>query len=199
MKLCRTWGQGLITVTNPKASTLKEDEITPLKLTFQLPPWLSKDTFSLSYSINLRLPHSCLSPLCTLTPSRDSRHHQTVFVAGLSLLRTGVNWTVTALPARRAVWCSVCIESRLEFFFPTVCPHSVFDENQTDFAEVWVSTGTGRLSAHRCSHAWAQPGTTEITCYQAEMSQAHRSFVGFKGTPGQSFPPLVIKLTQMKQ
>lgn len=45
----------------------------------------------------------------------------------------------------------------------------------------------------------AQPGTAEITRYQGEMSQAHGAFVAFKGTPGQSFPPLVIKLTQMKQ
>lgn len=45
----------------------------------------------------------------------------------------------------------------------------------------------------------AQPGTAEITCYQAEMSQAQEAFVAFKGTPGQSFPPLVITLTQMKQ
>lgn len=47
---------------------------------------------------------------------------------------------VTALPARRVVWCSVCIESRLEFFFtlslPPPRPPSAFDENQTDLAEV---------------------------------------------------------------
>lgn len=112
-----------------------------------------KDTFSLSYSINLRLPHSCLSPLYTLAPSHDSRHRQTVFVAGLSLWRTGVNWMVTALPARRVVWCSVCIESRLEFFPPLSLSPSVFDENQTDLAEVWASTEVGRLSAHRYCHA----------------------------------------------
>lgn len=113
-----------------------------------------KDTFSLSCSINLTLPHSCLSPLCSLTPFHDSRHHQTVFVAGLSLWRTGVNWMVTALPARRVVWRSVCIESRLEFFSsPSASPLSVFDENQTDLAEVWASTEAGRLSAHHCCHA----------------------------------------------
>lgn len=43
---------------------------------------------------------------------------------------------VTAFPARRNVWCSVCIESRLEFFSPSVSPPSVFDENQTDLAGV---------------------------------------------------------------
>lgn len=42
---------------------------------------------------------------------------------------------VTALPARRVVWCTVCIESGLEFFF-TLSPRlSAFDENQTDLAE----------------------------------------------------------------
>lgn len=106
-----------------------------------------KDTFSLSYSINLKLPHSCLSTLSTLTLSYDSRHHQTVFVAGLSLWRTGVNWMVTAFPARRNVWCSVCIESRLEFFSPSVSPPSVFDENQTDLAGVWASRGRPALRA----------------------------------------------------
>lgn len=43
---------------------------------------------------------------------------------------------VTAWPARRVVWCSVCIES--EFLPPPsrVSRHFVFDENQTDLAEV---------------------------------------------------------------
>lgn len=45
----------------------------------------------------------------------------------------------------------------------------------------------------------AQPGTAKITCHQAEMSQAQEAFVAFKATPGQSFPPLLITLTQMKQ
>lgn len=120
VKLCRNWGQGFLAPT--AASTLTDVEITPLKLTSQLSLCFGKDTFSLSYSINLRLPHPCLSPLCALTPSHDSRHQQTVFVAGLSLWRTGVNWMVTALPARRVVWCSVCIESRLEFFFTLSLP-----------------------------------------------------------------------------
>ena len=90
-----------------------------------------------SVEITSPLSQPCLSPLCTLTPSHDSRHQQTVFVAGLSLWRTGVNWMVTALPARRAVWCCV---------WP---PPPVFDENQTDLAEVWASTEAGRLVAHR--------------------------------------------------
>lgn len=134
------------------------------------------------------LSHPCLSPLCTLTPSHDSRHQQTVFVAGLSLWRTGVNWMVTALPARRAVWCCV---------WP---PPPVFDENQTDLAEVWASTEAGRLVAHGCCHvnsgtAWDRwdyvlPGR-DVT--------SPGGFVAFKGTPGQSFPSLVIALTQMKQ
>lgn len=43
---------------------------------------------------------------------------------------------VTAFPARRVVWCSVCIESRLEFSSLMVVPPMAFDENQTDLAEV---------------------------------------------------------------
>jgi len=43
---------------------------------------------------------------------------------------------VTAFPARQVVWCSVCIESKLEFFSPSASPLPVFDENQTDLAEV---------------------------------------------------------------
>lgn len=60
---------------------------------------------------------------------------------------------VTALPARRVVWCSVCIES--EFFSPLSrsLPPSAFDENQTDLAEVCASAEAGRLSAHRCCRA----------------------------------------------
>lgn len=109
-----------------------------------------KDTFSLSCSINLTLPHSCLSPLCSLTPFHDSRHHQTVFVAGLSLWRTGVNWMVTALPARRVVWRSVCIESRLEFFFFSLC--------LSPFCVWWESDRFSRgLSKHRGRPALRAP------------------------------------------
>ena len=57
----------------------------------------------------------------------------------------------------------------------------------------------GSLRTAAATLTVAQPGTAEITCYQAEMSHARGAFVAFKGTPGQSFPPLVITVTQMKQ
>lgn len=106
-----------------------------------------KDTFYLSYIINQWLPYSCLSSLCTLANSHDSRPYQTVFVAGLSLWWIGVNWMVTALPARRVVWCSVCTESRPEFFFPlSLSPLSVWWES--DRFSQGLSKHRGWLSAH---------------------------------------------------
>lgn len=111
---------------------------------------------------------------------------------------------VTAWPASPVVWCSVCIESRLEFFFlfyrrPPRLPPSprlAFDESQTGLAEFERAQRPARVSA-AATLIVAQPGTAEIT--RPRCHKHSRLLEPSKGTPGQSFPPRVITLTQMKQ
>lgn len=135
----------------------KRVTIAPLKLTSSTTPQLSCRFVMIEtlFPYHLPLMGDYLIPvspaLYTLSLSHNSRHRWTVFVAGLSLWRAGVNWMVTGLPARRVVWCSVWTESSLD------PPPQVFDENQTDLAGAWASTeaDSAHLSCHTNSGtAW---------------------------------------------